>query len=150
MPWVQRPNAGVDPRRLTCGFHHAIKNRLVWPTFIAREIMLEELLLITTPLPIYDRPTLGASLASRPLIPDYNTATKYQTANMNFRQISTTLSSFRSLFVMWDREREESTDGIQDAIVLGLMTGSAVVSPVLVDAPAVWRHLSVETLSFRH
>jgi hypothetical protein len=52
------------------------------------------------------------------------------------------MASFRSLFVTRNRVDSEATEGIRDVVLLGTMVGSAVVSPVLVDAPTVW-HLSV-------
>jgi hypothetical protein len=59
------------------------------------------------------------------------------------------MASFWSLFVASSRVDGEATEGIHDIVLLGTMVGSAVVSPVLVDAPTMW-HLSVCLPSIRH
>lgn len=62
---------------------------------------------------------------------------------MNLRMaISVIWAAFQRLFDNRDETDGEADEGIKDVAFLGTMVGSAVVSPVLVDAPTVW-HLSV-------
>jgi hypothetical protein len=65
---------------------------------------------------------------------------------MNLRMaISIIWAPFHRLFGSRDETDGEADKGIKTVAFLGTMVGSAIVSPVLIDVPAMW-YLSV--LSF--
>lgn len=57
------------------------------------------------------------------------------------------LAAIWNLFRM-DGPGDEAIEGIAEVVFVGLMLGSAIVSPALLDAHGVW-HLSVPFLSSR-
>jgi hypothetical protein len=50
-------------------------------------------------------------------------------------------SVLQKVFGRMDEASDETLEGIKEVIFFGSMVGSAIVSPVLIDAPMVWRLL---------